>query len=124
MLFLARLPFDDCREGELRWFSVCDRLLAFCDFWVSVDLFEACEAPTLLLSNKIGSSTEAAFEEERCDPLSLALSAPAAIPNPSIACKPDITKLPGVPALFISSGRGIILAVIVYISFRDRKSVV
>jgi len=84
---------------------------------VSVDLFEAREAPTLLLSNNIGSSTEAAFEGGRRDPLSLALSAPAVIPDPSIACKPNVAKLPGVLALFILSGCGIILAVIACISF-------
>lgn len=84
---------------------------------MSVNLFKACEALTLLLSNKIGLSIEAAFKEERYNPLSLALSTLVVIPNPSITYKPNIAKLPGVPALFISSSRGIILAVIACISF-------
>ena len=84
---------------------------------MSINLFKAYKALILLLSNKISLSTEAAFKEERYNPLSLALSTLVAIPNPSIAYKPNITKLPGVPALFISSSRGIILAVIACISF-------
>jgi hypothetical protein len=85
---------------------------------VSTDLFKAREALTLLLSNKISSFIEAAFEkEERNDPLLLALSTLVVILNPSIACKPNIAKLLGVLALFTLSSYGIILAVIVYISF-------
>ena len=80
-------------------------------------MFKAREAPTLLLSNNIGLSIEAAFEKERYNPLSLALSTPAVIPNPSITCKPNIAKLPGVLALFTSSSYGIILAVITCILF-------
>jgi len=80
-------------------------------------LFKPHEALTLLLSNKISLSIEAAFKEERYNPLLLALSALVAIPNPSIAYKPNITKLLGVLALFILSSRSIILAVIICISF-------
>jgi len=80
-------------------------------------LFKAHKALTLLLSNNIGLSTEAAFEKERRDPLSLALFTPAVIPNPSIAYKPNIAKLLSVLALFTSSSYGIILVVIIYISF-------
>jgi hypothetical protein len=80
-------------------------------------LFKAREVLTLLLSNKIGLSIEAAFKEECYNPLSLALSTLVVIPNPSITYKPNITKLLGVLALFILSSRGIILAVIVYILF-------
>jgi len=84
---------------------------------VSINLFKAREALTLLLSNKISLSIEAAFKEERYNPLSLALSAPVVIPNPSITYKPNITKLLGVLALFILSSYSIILAVIAYILF-------
>ena len=80
-------------------------------------MFKAHKVLTLLLSNNIGLSTEAAFEKERRDPLLLALSTPAVIPDPSIAYKPNITKLLGVLALFILSGYGIILAVIICILF-------
>jgi len=80
-------------------------------------LFKAREALILLLSNKIGLSIEAAFKEERYNPLLLSLSTLVAIPNPSITYKPNITKLLGVLALFTLSSRGIILAVIVYILF-------
>jgi hypothetical protein len=80
-------------------------------------LFKARKALILLLSNNIGLSIEAAFEKERRDPFSLALSALVVIPNPSIACKPNIAKLLGMPALFILSSYGIILAVIICILF-------
>jgi len=80
-------------------------------------LFKVRKALTLLLSNKISLSIEVAFKEERYNPLSLALSTLVAIPNPSIAYKPNITKLLGVPALFTLSSRGIILAVIICILF-------
>ena len=117
MLCLARLPFNNYREGELHWFSICDRVLTFCDFWVSTNLFKAREVLTLLLSNNISLSIEAAFKKERRNPLSLALFAPAVIPNPFITYKPNITKLLGVLALFTLSGYGIILAVIACILF-------
>jgi hypothetical protein len=84
---------------------------------VFINLFKARKALTLLLSNKISLSIEAAFKEERCNPLLLALSTLVVIPNPSITYKPNIAKLLGVPALFILSSRGIILAVIVCILF-------
>jgi hypothetical protein len=80
-------------------------------------LFKAREVLTLLLSNKIGLSIEAAFKEERYNPLSLALFTLVVIPNPSIAYKPNITKLLGVLALFTLSSYSIILAVIIYILF-------
>ena len=47
---------------KLRWVGVCDRVLAFCDSRVSTNLFKAREALTLLLSNKIGLSIEAALK--------------------------------------------------------------
>jgi hypothetical protein len=78
-------------------------------------LFKAREALILLLSNNIGLSIEVAFEKERRNPLSLALFTLVVIPNPSITCKPNITKLPGILALFILSNYGIILAVIICI---------
>ena len=80
-------------------------------------MFKAREAPILLLSNNISLSIEAAFEKERRNPFSLALFTLAVIPNPSITYKPNITKLPGIPALFTLSSYSIILAVIVYILF-------
>ena len=117
MLYLARLLFNNYREGKLCWVGVCDRVLAFCNFRILANLFEAREAPTLLLSNNISLSIEVAFKKERRNPLSLALSTLAVIPNPFIACKPNITKLLGMPALFILSSCGIILAVIACILF-------
>ena len=84
---------------------------------MSINPFKAHKVLTLLLSNNIGLSIEIAFKKERSNPLSLALSTPAVIPNPSIAYKPNITKLLDMPAFFILSSYSIILAVIVYISF-------
>jgi len=78
-------------------------------------LFKVYKALILLLSNNISLSIEAAFEKERRNPLSLALSALVVIPNPSITYKPNITKLLGILALFTLSSYGIILAVIVCI---------
>ena len=80
-------------------------------------MFKVRKVLTLLLSNNISLSIEVAFKKERYNPFSLALSTLVVIPNPSITYKPNITKLLGIPALFILSSYGIILAVIAYILF-------
>ena len=80
-------------------------------------MFKAYKALTLLLFNNISLFIEVAFKKERHNPLLLVLFTLVVISNPSIAYKPNITKLLGILALFTLSSYSIILAVIICILF-------
>jgi len=71
----------------------------------------------LLLFNKISLFIKTNFEKEYYNPFLLALFTPIIIPNPFIAYKPNITKLPNILTLFTLSSYNIILIIIIYILF-------